>query len=49
VKRVRIGILGSGFSAHFHLASYRKIRSEQFEVAAICARNAASRGALAAQ
>jgi predicted dehydrogenase len=49
MKKVRIGILGSGFSAHFHLASYRKIRSELFEVAAICARNAASRGALATQ
>jgi predicted dehydrogenase len=49
VKKVRIGIVGSGFSAHFHLASYRKIRGESFEVAAICARNAASRGALAAQ
>ncbi|HKU17205.1 MAG TPA: Gfo/Idh/MocA family oxidoreductase [Steroidobacteraceae bacterium] len=49
MKKIRIGILGSGFSAHFHLASYRKIRSETFEIAAICARNAASRGALAAQ
>lgn len=49
MKKIRIGILGSGFSAHFHLASYRKIGGESFEIAAICARNAASRGALARQ
>ena len=46
---VRIGIMGSGFAAHFHLASYRKVYGEQFEVAAICARNAEARGKLAAQ
>jgi predicted dehydrogenase len=38
-KHVRIGIVGSGFAAHFHLASYRKVYGESFEVAAICGRN----------
>ena len=31
-KRVRIGILGSGFAAHFHLASYEKVYGEDFEI-----------------
>jgi len=34
-------MIGSGFSAHFHLASYRKVYGEHFEVAAITGRNAA--------
>jgi predicted dehydrogenase len=46
---VRIGLIGSGFAAHFHLASYRKVYGESFEVAAICGRNAAQVTALADQ
>jgi len=49
MRKIRIGILGSGFSAHFHLASYRKIRNESFQVTAISARNTATRSALAAE
>lgn len=38
-KHVRIGLIGSGFAAHFHLTSYRKVYGESFEVAALCGRN----------
>jgi predicted dehydrogenase len=44
---VRIGIVGAGFAAHFHLASYRKVYGENFQIAAICARSAAPVQALA--
>jgi predicted dehydrogenase len=44
-KPVRIGIVGAGFAAQFHLASYRKVYGESFQVAAICGRNTvAARG-----
>lgn len=46
---VRIGIVGSGFSAHFHLASYRKIHGPAFEVAAVAGRDRGKTAALAAQ
>lgn len=46
-KRVRIGVIGSGFAAHFHLASYRKVYGEDFEIAALCGRNAQRVGDLA--
>ncbi len=38
-KRVRIGMVGTGFSAQFHLASYRKVYGEDFEIAGIHGRN----------
>jgi predicted dehydrogenase len=38
-KNVRIGLIGWGFAAHFHLAGYRKVYGESFEVAALCGRN----------
>jgi predicted dehydrogenase len=38
-KNVRVGLIGSGFAAHFHLASYRKVYGESFEIAALCGRN----------
>ncbi len=38
-KRIRIGIIGTGFAAHFHLAGYRRVYGEDFEVRAICGRN----------
>jgi predicted dehydrogenase len=46
---VRIGLIGAGFSAHFHLASYAKVYGESFEVAAIAGRNPAKVAALATQ
>jgi predicted dehydrogenase len=46
-KPVRVGIIGAGFAAHFHLASYRKVYGESFEIAAICSRNAGPVRALA--
>lgn len=46
---VRIGIIGAGFAAHFHLASYRKVYGEAFEVSGIVARSAERAGALAKQ
>lgn len=36
---LRIAVIGAGFAAHFHLASYRKVYGEQFEVAAIWGRD----------
>lgn len=47
--RLRIAVVGTGFAAHFHLASYRKVYGEAFEIAAICARNAERAKALAAE
>lgn len=38
-KPVRIGIIGSGFAAHFHLASYAKVYGEEFVIAGIASRN----------
>lgn len=46
-KHVKVGIVGAGFAAHFHLASYRKVYGESFEIAAICGRNPGAVGALA--
>lgn len=46
-KRVRIAIVGAGFSAHFHLASYRKVYGEDFEIAGIYGRNPARAAELA--
>jgi predicted dehydrogenase len=37
-KRVRIGIVGAGFAAHFHLASYAKVYGEDFEIHGIYGR-----------
>jgi predicted dehydrogenase len=48
-RPVRIGVIGGGFAASFHLASYRKVYGEVFEIAAICGRNIEARAALAAQ
>jgi predicted dehydrogenase len=38
-KHVRIGIVGSGFAAHFHLASYQKVYGEDFEIVGVYGRN----------
>lgn len=46
-KHVKVGIIGAGFAAHFHLASYRKVYGESFEVAGICGRSPGSVEALA--
>ena len=37
-KHVRIGVVGAGFAAHFHLASYAKVYGEDFEIAGIYGR-----------
>lgn len=37
-KRVRIGVVGAGFAAHFHLASYEKVYGEDFEIRGIYGR-----------
>jgi predicted dehydrogenase len=47
--KLRIGLVGSGFAAHFHLASYAKTYGEAFEVAAICGTNRDRTAALAKQ
>ncbi len=47
--QVRIGVVGSGFAAHFHLASYRKVYGENFAIVAIASRNGERAGALAKQ
>ncbi|MET0179415.1 MAG: Gfo/Idh/MocA family oxidoreductase [Novosphingobium sp.] len=44
---LRIAVIGSGFSAHFHLASYRKVHGENFTIAAVCGRNTEAVAALA--
>jgi len=44
---LRIAIVGSGFAAHFHLASYRKVHGERFEIVALCGRNEARVATLA--
>lgn len=46
---LRIAIVGTGFAAHFHLASYRKVYGESFEIAAICGRNPERTAALASE
>jgi predicted dehydrogenase len=48
-KRVRIGLVGSGFAAHFHLASYQKVYGEDFEIRGVHGRNREKAGALAKQ
>ncbi len=37
-QRVRIGLVGAGFAAHFHLASYQKVYGEEFEIRGIYGR-----------
>ena len=48
-KHIKIGVVGSGFAAHFHLASYQKVYGQSFEVLALCGRNAGAVKALADQ
>ncbi|MEN9932190.1 MAG: hypothetical protein RIS17_763, partial [Pseudomonadota bacterium] len=36
---LRIAVIGAGFAAHFHLASYRRVYGECFEIASICGRS----------
>lgn len=46
-RPLRIAVVGTGFAARFHLASYRKVYGEQFEISAICGRDAGRTKALA--
>ena len=39
MKKVRIGILGSRFSAHLHLTNYKKLRGHKMEVVAVAAKS----------
>ena len=39
MEKVRVGILGSRFSAHLHLTNYRKLRGHKMEVVAVAARS----------
>ena len=48
-KQLRIGVIGTGFSAHFHLASYRKVYGQDFVVAGIFGRNRQRTAELAAE
>jgi len=48
-KHVRIGIVGAGFAAHFHLASYQKVYGEDFEILGIYGRTKDKAGHLAKQ
>lgn len=48
-RPVRVGVIGAGFSAHFHLASYSKVRGPAFEVTAIAGRDRSKAAALADQ
>jgi predicted dehydrogenase len=44
---IRIGLIGAGFSARFHLESYRKVYGCEFEVAGIASRDPARAAELA--
>jgi predicted dehydrogenase len=46
-KHLGIGIIGTGFAANFHLASYRKLYGQTFEIAGICGRNQGAVASLA--
>ena len=46
-RPLRIAVIGTGFAARFHLASYRKVYGERFEIAALCGRAADSTRAMA--
>lgn len=48
-KRVQIALVGAGFAAHFHLASYRKVYGENFDIAGIYGRSSGRAAALAAE
>lgn len=47
--KLRIGIAGAGFAAHFHLASYAKVIGQDFEIAAIGGSRSERMAALARQ
>jgi predicted dehydrogenase len=47
MEKVRIGLLGAGFSAHLHLTNYGKLRGNKMEVVAVAARSEESAGKFA--
>ena len=47
MEKVRIGLLGAGFSAHLHLTNYGKLRGHKMEVVAVAARSEESAGKFA--
>ncbi|WP_448530988.1 Gfo/Idh/MocA family oxidoreductase, partial [Pseudothermotoga sp.] len=48
MKKIKVGIVGSGFVSHIHIAAYRENR-EYFEVAGVCAAHRESAERLARQ
>ncbi len=48
-KVVRVGVVGAGFAAEFHLAAYRRVSGYQVEVVGITSRTASKAVALARQ
>ncbi len=47
MEKVRVGILGSRFSAHLHLTNYRKLRGHKMEAVAVAARSKESASSFA--
>ena len=47
MEKVRVGILGAGFSAHLHITNYKKLRGHKMEVVAVAARSEESAGKFA--
>ncbi|NIS60072.1 MAG: Gfo/Idh/MocA family oxidoreductase [Proteobacteria bacterium] len=39
MEKVRVGVLGSRFSAHLHLSNFKKLRGHRMEVVAVAARS----------
>jgi predicted dehydrogenase len=48
-KTVRVGVVGAGFAAEFHLAAYRRVSGYPVEIAGITSRTASKAVALARQ
>jgi len=46
-KKVRVGIVGAGFAADFHLASYGRVQALEVEIAAIASRTQSKARAMA--
>ena len=40
MERVRIGVVGTGLSGHFHLNNYSKLRGSKVDVVAVCSKDA---------
>ena len=47
MEALRVGMLGSRFSAHLHLSNYKKLRGHKMEVVAVAAASKESAGRFA--